>query len=282
MKRILTSIIIVMSFFGFSCSSQTAIPDDELAQIFHDAFLANAYIYNGKMPIDSLQVYAPIFDRYGYTVEDVQYTIGSFSKRKSARLSDVVEEAIKLLDKEEEFYIKENAILDTIDVVARRHITRTLYTDSIATYFAERDSVDMRIEFDSIQPGEYIITFDYLIDSIDTNRSNYRAMTWYEAADDENNTKLGTTTLYLKKKYVSNYSRTLTVDTLTPKLVVKFIDTYEHVKKPHVTIRNIKVDYIAPIEVAIDSLYINSLNISLFTDDFFWTKTKDSLKLSAQ
>ena len=74
-----------------ACARHTIIPDDELAQIFHDAFLTNAYIGSQNVRIDSLNIYEPIFARYGYTTEDVQYTIGNFSKRKSARLGDVVE-----------------------------------------------------------------------------------------------------------------------------------------------------------------------------------------------
>lgn len=74
-----------------ACARHKIIPDRKLAQIFHDAFLANAYIGSEQVDIDSLNIYEPIFAGYGYTTEDVYYTIGNFSKRKSARLGDVVE-----------------------------------------------------------------------------------------------------------------------------------------------------------------------------------------------
>ena len=67
------------------------------------------------MKTDSLRIYEPIFARYGYTTDDVHYTIGNFSKRKSARLGDVVERAIEMLEREGKIYNQEVAVLDTID-----------------------------------------------------------------------------------------------------------------------------------------------------------------------
>ena len=106
-----------------ACARHKIIPDDTLAQIFHDAFLTNAYIGSEGVKTDSLRIYEPIFARYGYTTDDVHYTIGNFSKRKSARLGDVVERAIEMLEREGKIYNQEVAVLDTIDNVARRTFT---------------------------------------------------------------------------------------------------------------------------------------------------------------
>ena len=65
-----------------SRARRTVVSDDELAQIFHDAFLSNAFVNDNGIDLDSLKLYEPIFQRYGYTTEDVQYTIGSFATRK--------------------------------------------------------------------------------------------------------------------------------------------------------------------------------------------------------
>ena len=116
MKRL---IYILVSGLLLACSGYKIIPDEQLALIFHDAFLSNAYMQHRGMRPDSLNLYEPIFAKYGYTTADVQYTIGNFSKRKSARLSDVVEQAIKLLETEAEHLDREVSILDTIDNVAR-------------------------------------------------------------------------------------------------------------------------------------------------------------------
>ena len=129
MKRYLLYALTGLLLAG--CNRHTIIPDDELALIFHDAFLTNAYLNVEKVTTDSLRLYEPIFARYGYTTDDVHYTIGNFSKRKSARLGDVVERAIDLLEAEGKIYNREVAILDTIDNVARRTFTETLRSDSL-------------------------------------------------------------------------------------------------------------------------------------------------------
>ena len=52
-----------------ACARHKIIPDDTLAQIFHDAFLTNAYIGSEGVKTDSLRIYEPIFARYGYTTD---------------------------------------------------------------------------------------------------------------------------------------------------------------------------------------------------------------------
>ena len=141
MKRIFRiSLYAFLLLAGAACTRHKIIPDEKLAQIFHDAFLTNAYIGDERVNIDSLNIYEPIFARYGYTTRDVYYTIGNFSKRKSARLGDVVEMAIEKLETEGKFYDREVAVLDTIDNVARRTFTRTVYADSLIRVGALRDT----------------------------------------------------------------------------------------------------------------------------------------------
>ena len=122
-----------------------------------------------RVNIDSLNIYEPIFARYGYTTRDVYYTIGNFSKRKSARLGDVVEMAIDKLEAEGKFYDREVAVLDTIDNVARRTFTRTVYADSLIRVGSLRDTARLRIAVD-VQPGEYELRLKYLVDAVTGRR----------------------------------------------------------------------------------------------------------------
>ena len=111
MKRIVRiSLCMFLLVLAGACARHKIIPDDTLAQIFHDAFLTNAYIGSEGVKTDSLRIYEPIFARYGYTTDDVHYTIGNFSKRKSARLGDVVERAIEMLEAEGKYYNREVAV----------------------------------------------------------------------------------------------------------------------------------------------------------------------------
>ncbi len=250
-----------------SCSRRTTIPDNELALIFRDAFLANAYVLDMKTKVDSVQVYQPIFDKYGYSAEDVAYTVGSFSKRKSARLSDVVEQAIKMLTASSEYYKAEAVILDTIDNIARRTARRVIYFDSLVEYHAIADTTGLRIEFDSLAEGDYKISFDYLIDSIDTNRSSYRTQTWAQPYG--TTLKKGVTTTNLRKKVEASYDRTISIDTMTHTYVLMLAESFEVKRKPHVTFSNIKVEYTPKTEQAVEELFRKELDIRVFGDEFF-------------
>ena len=96
MKRLIRTILLLAVFAGLAaCNKPRVIPDQRLADIFYDIYLTNAYVDRHDINLDSMMVYEPIFQKYGYTVEDLHLTINSFSKRKSARLSDAVELAIQ-------------------------------------------------------------------------------------------------------------------------------------------------------------------------------------------
>ena len=112
----------------------------------------------------------------------MHYTIGNFSKRKSARLSDVVERAIDLLEAEGKVYNRRVAILDTIDNVACRTFTRTVFADSLLRVGSLRATARLTFSID-VEPGEYRITAHYLIDSLDRNRRGVKATVWLEKED---------------------------------------------------------------------------------------------------
>ncbi|MEG1863873.1 MAG: DUF4296 domain-containing protein [Alistipes sp.] len=266
MKRIfrITVFAFLLLFCG-ACARHKIIPDKVLAQIFHDAFLANAYIDNGNLRIDSLNIYEPIFATYGYTTDDVQYTIGNFSKRKSARLGDVVELSIDQLESEGKAYDREVAALDTIDNVARRSFTRTLRADSVIRVRALRDTARLRISLDVV-PGEYTVSLNYLVDSLDRNEQRLTGTMWLE---DRQGTRseIHTTTLYRNRE--DNFLHRVTADTTHRRLHFNFVNFNAKPQKTSVTVTNFKITHTPPSALAVDSLYARQLNIRIFADEFF-------------
>ena len=254
----------LLALGALSCARHTIIPDSELALIFRDAFLANAYISNENIRTDSLRIYEPIFARYGYTTEDVYYTIGNFSKRKSARLGDVVEMAIEKLETEGKFYDREVAVLDTIDNVARRTFTRTVYADSLIRVGALRDTARLRIAVD-VQPGEYELRLKYLVDSLDRNEKGLRGVVWLENRDGGRSSVYSTT---LRRNRTENFTRRFTVDTTHRRLHLDFLDFREKPLRPSVTVTGLEIDYIPSTSVAVDSLYQQQLDLRIFADEF--------------
>lgn len=270
MKYLLRSLFVTLCVLGFgACKRHTIIPDDELALIFHDAFLVNAYV-DREDKRDSLNVYEPIFDRYGYTTADVQYTIGNFSKRKSARLGDVVERAIVLLEQEGKYYDREVAILDTIDRVAERTQTRRVYSDSLIRVRSLRDTARVRIALDAA-PGSYTVELDYRIDSLDRN-NRLRGVVWLERHD-STRTNVTTTTMWRSRK--EHFKRTFKADTTHRQIHVDLVCFDETPRQPSVTITDLRIDYMPETAAAVDELYEKQLNIRIFADEFL-LKGKES------
>ena len=260
---------------SYSCQSRREIPDEDLVKIFHDAYLANAYIGECGISEDSLYLYEPIFERYGYTVEDMQYTLKTFSERKSALLSDIMEDVSLQLEREAQIEQRKIVVLDTIDNVAKRKYTRIVYEDSLIRVRRLRDTSKLRITIGDLTAGEYTISFDYHIDTLDENR-NSRVLVYamkYDTVETLRNTMM------LSRYRDASYSRKLAIDTSHTEI---FIDMYYHPrneesKLPDIKITNFKVVRVLPTEVSVDSLYHNQLGIRLFNYETMMSFTADTV-----
>lgn len=258
-----------------SCNRPQTISDNELIDIFHDAYLANAYLNSTFEEYDSVLVYEPILERYGYTIEDLQHSIQTFSERKSALLSDLVAKTYRRLDEESKAEARKVVILDTLDRVAQRTYTRMIYADSLIVAKELRDTSKLRITIDSLVPGEYNVSFSYLIDSLDENR-NSRVEAYVLCSD---SARAMRHTTMLSRYRESNYSRKFTVDTQHRQL---YINMYYHPsneisKQPDITIRNLEVERVLPAEVSVDSLYHQQLNVRIFNHALMSRFTADTV-----
>lgn len=293
-KRVLSILIVAVMLGAVGCSKKNIIPDNILAEIFHDAFVVNAYIGEERIDLDSLQVYEPIFNRYGYTAKDVVYTVGNFSRRKSARLGTVVEQAISRLEKESKVYAKKVVILDTIRNVAVRTLTRTVYSDTLIKATKRADSTALYIEISPVQRGEYTISYSYNSED-DLDKYPRKAEFYFS---DEYGCRSGFASVSLREKGMVN--RSLVSKNDNRKLVLNLgkytnLDNQKTTnsnsgkkgrkskkalppKKQDLEIRNLKVIYKQNEDSAIDSLFERHVNIKIFADGFL-IKT-DSLTLS--
>ena len=263
--RIRLAALLLLGLMAGACVRHKIISDEELAHIFHDAFLTNAYVSTERLSLDSLNIYEPIFARYGYTTEDVQYTIGNFSKRKSARLGDVVEEAIRMLEEEGLRYEHEVAVLDTIDNVARRTFTRTVLADSLVRVRSLRDTARLHIRLDSLLPGEYNLTVNYLVDSLDRN-PGLRGSAWLIRTD---GSRTSSYTFTMRRNKEERFTRRYTADSTTRELHLNLFLPREGAKRPSVTLRDLEIRYTPPTRQAVESLYLRQLDIRIFADEFF-------------
>ncbi len=257
-------ILLALTLFA-ACSKPKIIPDSRLADIFYEAFLTNAYIGEKRLRLDSLKVYEPIFERYGYTIEDVQYTFGNFSKRKSARLGDVVEVAIDRLESEGEWYNREVRILDTIDARARRAFSRVIYLDTLVEVNRLRDTSRLLIKIDSLLPGEYEVSFDYFIDSLDKNRGQ-RVIIELERNDGVRRSIFNNT---MRSREEVSVSRTVKNEGDENSIYINLakFQKDKKVERPRMKFNNIVVRYIPFAESVIDSLYDRSIDLGVFNHE---------------
>lgn len=258
-----------------ACTRDRVIPDAELALIFRDAYLINAYVADRGLDTDSLELYEPVFARYGYTAEDVRRTVGNFSRRKSAKLSDVVERSIALLEAESARYKYEVGVLDTIDQVARRRFTRTVYSDSLVRVRRLEDTARLRIRIPDVRPGEYRISYGYRIDSLDRN-ANLRMRAWFERSDGSRSSESYSG---LVKRRRENISRTMRADTSARALVFTLYGSRDALVRPDVTVYDLQVVHVPEPADALDSLFFDQLDLRIFADEFFPLFASDSLAL---
>lgn len=276
-RYIVKVFVAALMVLGIGCSGPRVIPDDILVKIFHDAYIANAYMEECRIRQDSLLIYEPIFQRYGYTMEDLQYTITNFTERKSAMLSDIMGEVNHMLDAESRREAKRMIVLDTIDNIAKRQYTRTIYADTLIRVKRLRDSSKLRITIEDIIPADYNISFDYHIDTLDENRNSRIEVMFIDSAGKEK----ARHTMMMSRYRDGKYTHKMSADSSIRKLFINIFyhPSNEESKTPDITVRNLKVVRHLPTEVCVDSLYLEQLDIRLFNHDLMTGFTADTVAL---
>ena len=278
-RYIVKVFVAALVVLGIGCSGPRVIPDDILVKIFHDAYVANAYMEECRIRQDSLLIYEPIFQRYGYTMDDLQYTITNFTERKSAMLSDLMGEVNRMLEAESRLEAKRMIVLDTIDNIAKRQYTRTIYADTLIRAKRLRDSSKLRITIEDIIPGDYNISFEYLIDSLDENRNSRIEVMFIDSEGGEK----ARHTMMMSRHRDGKYAHKMTADTAVRKLFINIFyhPTNEEAKTPDITVRNFKVVRHLPTDICVDSLYLEQLDIRIFNHDLMTGFTADTVALPA-
>ena len=287
-KRGLYSLLLLVMFGLTGCKEKTVIPDSVLADIFHDAFLVNAYVGEERINIDSLQIYEPIFSRYGYTTSDVQYTISTFARRKDIKLSAIVTQAKKRLERERNEYNKKVVILDTIRNVALRSFDREIYRDTLIVAKKRADSTLLRIEITPAPKGEYVISYGF---NRDEDVEKYHRSAEFYFIDYDGYKKSRTMHSYSLQK-TGIVSRTLIAREDNKSLVLE-LGKYTNLEKSgskkgkkylppksqNLEIKNLKVQHKLNEEDSIDSLFARYVDVKIFADGFLIKR--DSLAVVA-
>ena len=95
---ILTAALLYLS----SCrEKESIIPKDIMSQIYYDIYMTDEAVdvnYRLRRMADTMRVYEPIFNRYGYTTEDYNRSVNFYMERPD-KFEDVFEETKTMLEK---------------------------------------------------------------------------------------------------------------------------------------------------------------------------------------
>ena len=282
MKRVIICILIVLSVAG--CARKKEIDDHTLAKIFSEAYITNAYMGIKYFNIDSVQIYEPILEHYGFTPEDFRYTIGNFSRRKSAQLGRVLKEAEEQIKQYADIYDREVVILDTIQNVAVRTMQRVVHKDTLISIKKLADSSKLKMVIDPLQPGMYSVRYKYNCtkEQVKDKKGKKKDLALRGVINIETSTGTHANNYAYNLREEENIRRTISTDTAAKRLVITFAkpaDPTHKMRKPNITISDFIIEYTPEENLAIDSLFKRYIDIKIFDDVFF--SAKDSLALSA-
>lgn len=191
MNKKILFIWLIVSVVLVSCVRARTIPDDTLSDIFRDMYIVNAYVdenpsmFGGRQSsvssygrtnvavnmnnaMDSINIYEPILRRYGYRTRDFVNTLAGFSKRKSSKVSDVVEVAIEKLNTELAKYTAKIKLIESLDSAAYAFSADTIASGINLFAHSIKDTASMTLKYPAAE-GHYRIEYSYLLDTLDKN-----------------------------------------------------------------------------------------------------------------
>lgn len=229
------------------CSKTKIIPDKDLERITREMFLVNAYATAQRIDTDSMDIYTPILQRYGYTQEDLFNTFANFQKRKSARLSDVIEASIASLEGLSSGYERKVRNLRYIDSLAKAACKEEILFVEQVKVTRMKDTARLRYSLPVRDYGEYEVSYTYYIDSLDKNNRLQSSQEIYDSKGGRN---------HLVRNNLVREKRTTYTTTLTPKegsvrYELLLADYARREDEPNITFDSLRIVYFPPTEVAL-------------------------------
>lgn len=170
-------LIIVLIFIFVSCGDNyKVIPEDDLGKIIVESVVAESFIRNttNVNPYDSLSYYQPILDKYGYSVEDLEYTIERMVQRKTNVFGQMMDRISGDVRKIKEVYERQGNMVRDWRKKVKNEVFDTLYfsPDSIRiNSIKDLKMLDYRVPVNGM--GEIIVKYNYKINPGDSNATRY-------------------------------------------------------------------------------------------------------------
>lgn len=259
------ALLIGAALTAFACKGYKQIPEETLVDIFTDMYELNAYI--DRHPVrenrDSIDLYEPVLAAYGYTTEDFTRTLTEATRRKSFRLTDIIDASVAKMEQERDAIDRELRIVERIDSTALAYSTRELYRDSLITIRSLADSAAMRVEvpLDELS-GRIGIDYYYTLDSLDRNDDLQNRHALLSATGKSR----GSAVQRLRKGPRTAYSTSLPCSREAVRLEITFGNYPERPKRMHLTIDSLVVTYVPPLSEAYEE-FSHTYRYRLMIDD---------------
>ncbi len=258
-----------------ACAKPKTIPDEKLEKIFRDIFLVNSYCNSRSINTDSLSIYEPILHEHGYRPRDLVYTLEHYSRRKSSRLSDILDRSIQLLDKQYDVYAARVGVLDTIDMIARERFRETCLKDTSLNITRLRDTSALRMKF-AAREGQFRVRFSYKLDTSDHNSLR----TTINILDSARN-KVASRTLWMRQGEREKIDERLESPASARTFELVIGNYPQNAQTPSLRIDTFSVVRYLPLKQALDSLDRHLIDYKLLIDGKEYSRlgAPDSLTL---
>lgn len=279
MKRLFLIVFIFATIF--SCSGPRGpkvISTENMEKIITEMFLVNAMVdVQSLKDIDTIDIYEPIFAKYGHTATDMLYTVTDMSTRKSVRLSDVINSIIANLDAE---YNRLNRFTINVDTMERRIVRlfrNTVYERDSIIVSSLKDTASLCFKI-PVSQGVYDVDYTFTIDTLYKDRSiSYK----YGFIDTLGRYKQVISRYLSERGKRKNEKVSITVDKDLYDTLVFRLGVYgdKGTNIPNMRIDTVRVYHSLPLEAAKDSFMMRLMDIESLFDKYYVNREKDSSSL---
>lgn len=127
-------VFVLLALTVLSCGKARVIPRGKLVDIYAEMFLTDQWLRDNqdvKKTADTLLVYEPIFNRYGYTTDDYLKTVEHYM-REPDKYAKILKNTAKKLEKKEKEIQKK---IEAIERASRLHLSPIHASDTLLRRF---------------------------------------------------------------------------------------------------------------------------------------------------
>lgn len=264
--------VLGLIFLG-SCSGPKTINDKDMQYILQDIFWANALSETYNKGLDSLDIYQSVFQKYGYQVEDMVYTLKEQARKKSSRFSNVMERALDSLTAEYAFYQSKVDLSDTIRARAVRRFTTVVHRDSLIKVESYRDTSRLNIDLPASE-GQYKISYKYSF----SESSKLKSLRSLVEILDKKDSVVTKHTKWVLLKGNGDYDLALDAPEDASRIKIKLFSYTNASNFVSAELDDVLIEHSLTEQASLDSLDKQILNYKLLIDDGAYNRLSQDLR----